>query len=134
MKNIFKGNFGFTFLEILVAFSIIGIIMLMGLASKNGILLVDFINQELLRGNSLIESIVTAGKIRLRPIIMTTAAMIFGMLPIALSSGEGSEVRKPMAYAIIGGMTTSTILTLIIVPVIFVYLYRLGNFIKSKFV
>lgn len=124
----------FLFHSTLNMFSIIGIIMLMGLATKNGILLVDFVNKELLAGIDLTTAIVNAGKIRLRPIIMTTSAMIFGMLPLALSNGVGSETRKSMAFAIIGGITTSTILTLIIVPVVFVYLYRLGNFIKSKFV
>jgi hydrophobic/amphiphilic exporter-1 (mainly G- bacteria), HAE1 family len=115
-------------------FSIIGIIMLMGLATKNGILLVDFINQEILRGVSKIEAVVSAGKTRLRPIIMTTLAMIFGMLPLAMSSGQGTEVRKPMAFAIIGGMTTSTLLTLIIVPVLYLYVERFGSYIKSKLV
>lgn len=105
-------------------FSIIGIIMLMGLATKNGILLVDFINRQLADGVELIEAIVNSGKTRLRPIIMTSLAMIFGMLPVALSNGEGAEVRKPMAYAIIGGMTTSTLLTLIIVPVIYSLIAR----------
>lgn len=123
----------FIFHSTINMFSIIGIIMLMGLATKNGILLVDFINKELSSGKDLTTAIVNAGKIRLRPIIMTTCAMIFGMLPLALSNGVGSETAKPMAYAIIGGMTTSTILTLLIVPVIFVYLYRLSNFIKASF-
>ncbi|MFN7093916.1 MAG: efflux RND transporter permease subunit [Burkholderiales bacterium] len=114
-------------------FSIIGIIMLMGLATKNGILLVDFINQDLSRGIPQLEAIVNAGKIRLRPIIMTTLAMIFGMLPLALSNGEGAEVQKSMAYAIIGGMITSTLLTLIVVPVLYVYVRQFGLYIKFKF-
>jgi HAE1 family hydrophobic/amphiphilic exporter-1 len=105
-------------------FSIIGIIMLMGLATKNGILLVDFINQQLNEGIEMTEAIVNAGKTRLRPIVMTSMAMIFGMLPLALSNGEGTEVRKPMAYAIIGGMTTSTLLTLIVVPVLYSVIVR----------
>jgi len=105
-------------------FSIIGIIMLMGLAAKNGILLVDFINQQLREGIDATEAIVNAGKTRLRPIVMTSLAMIFGMLPLALSNGDGAEVRKPMAYAIIGGMTTSTLLTLIVVPVLFSVIVR----------
>ena len=105
-------------------FSIIGIIMLMGLATKNGILLVDFINQQLAEGIEMTEAIVNAGKTRLRPIVMTSMAMIFGMLPLALSNGEGTEVRKPMAYAIIGGMTTSTLLTLIVVPVLYSVIVR----------
>lgn len=111
-------------------FSIIGIIMLMGLATKNGILLVDFINQQLGEGVELIEAVVNAGKTRLRPIIMTSLAMIFGMLPLAISNGEGTEVRKPMAYAIIGGMTTSTLLTLIVVPVLFFVV--VGRQLKKK--
>ncbi|MCC2624842.1 MAG: cobalt-zinc-cadmium resistance protein CzcA [Burkholderiales bacterium] len=114
-------------------FSIIGIIMLMGLAAKNGILLVDFINEEMRRGVPKVDAIVNAGVIRLRPIMMTTCAMIFGMLPVALSSGVGSETRKPMAYAIIGGMTTSTLLTLIVVPVIYYYLESFSKYIRSKF-
>ncbi len=113
-------------------FSIIGIIMLMGLATKNGILLVDFINRKVIEGMTVTNAIIEAGKIRLRPIVMTSAAMVFGMLPLALSFGEGSEVRKPMAYAIIGGMVTSTLLTLIIIPVIYVYLNRFDQFIKRK--
>jgi HAE1 family hydrophobic/amphiphilic exporter-1 len=105
-------------------FSIIGIIMLMGLATKNGILLVDFINQQINEGVVAVEAIVNAGKTRLRPIIMTSLAMIFGMLPLALSNGEGTEVRKPMAYAIIGGMVTSTLLTLVVVPVLYSFLIK----------
>ncbi len=114
-------------------FSIIGIIMLMGLSTKNGILLVDFINQRINEGANQLDAIVEAGKVRLRPIIMTTLAMIFGMLPLALSSGDSSEVRKPMAYAIIGGMTTSTLLTLIIVPVVYVYMDKLSKYLKKLF-
>lgn len=108
-----------TFGSTLNMFSIIGIIMLMGLATKNGILLVDFINQQLREGVDLLDAVVNAGKTRLRPIIMTSLAMIFGMLPLAISNGDGTETRKPMAYAIIGGMTTSTLLTLIVVPVLY---------------
>ncbi len=114
-------------------FSIIGIIMLMGLSTKNGILLVDFINQELLRGVNQTEAIVNAGVVRLRPIVMTSLAMIFGMMPLAFSQGHSSEIRKPMAYAIIGGMTTSTILTLIVVPVIFVYCTSFSKYLTKKF-
>ena len=113
-------------------FSIIGIVMLMGLATKNGILLVDFIHQQLKEEVPLYEAIVAAGKTRLRPIVMTSAAMIFGMLPLALSVGDGSETRKPMAFAIIGGMTTSTILTLIVLPVIYVYVDKLSKWLTRK--
>jgi len=106
-------------------FSIIGIIMLMGLATKNGILLVDFTNQRLGEGQSLHQSLLDAGTTRMRPIIMTSFAMIFGMLPLALSQAIGSETNKPMAIAIIGGMITSTLLTLIVVPVIFSYFVKI---------
>lgn len=113
-------------------FSVIGIIMLMGLATKNGILLVDFINNGRRQGIPMLESIVRAGKVRLRPIIMTSLAMIFGMLPVALSNGESSELRQPMGYAIIGGMITSTLLTLIVVPIIYNYLENLSSYLKTK--
>ncbi|CUA81633.1 MULTISPECIES: efflux RND transporter permease subunit [Gulbenkiania] len=103
-------------------FSVIGIVMLMGLAAKNGILLVDFINQARREGMTREEAIVEAGRVRLRPILMTSLAMIFGMLPLALGTGEGSETRAPMAHAIIGGLVTSTLLTLLVVPVVYTYM------------
>lgn len=98
-------------------FTIIGIIMLMGLVTKNAILLIDYTNQLRKEGLSLHEAILKAGPTRLHPILMTTSAMIFGMLPIALSNGPGSESRAPMAMAIIGGLATSMFLTLLVVPV-----------------
>lgn len=104
-------------------FTMIGLIMLMGLATKNGILLVDFINT--MRSRDRMErsdAILKAGPMRLRPILMTTLAMILGMLPAALGKGSGSETRAPMAYAVIGGLTTSTLLTLLVVPVIYTLL------------
>jgi HAE1 family hydrophobic/amphiphilic exporter-1 len=97
--------------------TMIGIIMLMGLVTKNGILLLDFSNQEREKGATRHDSMLTAGRIRLRPIIMTTVAMIFGMLPLAMAIGEGAEQRAPMARAVIGGLITSTMLTLFVVPV-----------------
>jgi HAE1 family hydrophobic/amphiphilic exporter-1 len=97
--------------------TMIGIIMLMGLVTKNGILLLDFSNQQREKGIDRHESMLQAGRIRLRPIIMTTVAMIFGMLPLALAFGEGAEQRAPMARAVIGGLITSTLLTLLVVPV-----------------
>ncbi|MCB8818036.1 efflux RND transporter permease subunit [Desulfosporosinus shakirovi] len=100
----------------------IGIIMLMGLVTKNAILLVDYAKQKLGEGEELRAALLLAASTRLRPIIMTTLAMIFGMLPAALSTGLGSEGRSPMAYAIIGGLITSTFLTLIVVPVIYTLL------------
>ncbi|EEV23638.1 heavy metal efflux pump, CzcA family [Enhydrobacter aerosaccus SK60] len=112
----------FLFGSSLNIFSIIGIIMLMGLVCKNAILLIDFIKESLSKGLSRNEAIMLAGQTRLRPILMTTAAMVMGMIPLALGIGEGSEQQAPMAHAIIGGVITSTLLTLIVVPVIYTYL------------
>ncbi|HXR56126.1 MAG TPA: efflux RND transporter permease subunit, partial [Casimicrobiaceae bacterium] len=103
-------------------FSIIGLVMLMGLVTKNAILLVDFANRARRGGASLSEALLGAGQVRLRPIVMTTAAMIGGMLPLALGLGDGGEQQAPMGRAIIGGVITSTLLTLIVVPVIYAYL------------
>ena len=107
-------------------FSIIGFIMLMGLVTKNAILLVDFANQAVAAGKSRLDALMEAGQVRLRPILMTTTAMIFGMLPMALGLGDGGSQRSPMAHAVIGGLITSTLLTLIVVPVIYTYTEQLG--------
>ena len=103
-------------------FSIIGVIMLMGLVTKNAILLVDFANRARRDGAPVDEAIAQAGQVRLRPIVMTTAAMIAGMLPLALGLGEGGETQAPMGRAIIGGVITSTLLTLVVVPVLYRYI------------
>ena len=103
-------------------FSIIGFIMLMGLVTKNAILLVDFANRSRRAGATLTDALLAAGQVRLRPILMTTAAMIGGMLPLALGLGEGGEQQAPMGRAIIGGVVTSTLLTLVVVPVLYTYL------------
>jgi multidrug efflux pump subunit AcrB len=103
-------------------FSMIGIVFLMGLVTKNAILLVDFANQGQRNGMSRFDALLAAGQTRLRPILMTTAAMIFGMLPLALGLGEGAEQQAPMGRAIIGGVITSTFLTLVVVPVIYSYI------------
>jgi HAE1 family hydrophobic/amphiphilic exporter-1 len=99
--------------------AMIGFIMLMGLVTKNGILLVEFTNQLKAAGRSTREALLEAGPIRLRPILMTSVAMIAGMIPVALARGDGAEVRVPMAVTIIGGLVTSTLLTLGIVPVVY---------------
>jgi hydrophobic/amphiphilic exporter-1 (mainly G- bacteria), HAE1 family len=114
-------------------FSIIGIIMLMGLVTKNAILLVDFTNQGLREGKSRHDAILDAGQVRLRPILMTTLAMIFGMLPMAIGSADGGEQNAPMGRAVIGGIITSTMLTLVVVPVLFTYLDAWGRKAKSRF-
>src|SRR5882672_1003045 len=103
-------------------FSMIGIVFLMGLVTKNAMLLVDFANQGQRNGLTRVDALLAAGQTRLRPILMTTAAMIFGMLPLALGLGEGAEQQAPMGRAIIGGVVTSTFLTLVVVPVIYSYI------------
>jgi hydrophobic/amphiphilic exporter-1 (mainly G- bacteria), HAE1 family len=109
-------------------FSMIGIIMLMGLVTKNAILLVDFANRAQREdGMSQRDALLAAGRVRLRPILMTTAAMVLGMLPLALGLGEGSEQQSPMGRAIIGGVITSTLLTLVLVPVFYTWLDRKGR-------
>ncbi len=105
-------------------FSMIGLVMLMGLVVKNAILLVDFANHERRRGANVCDALLAAGQTRMRPILMTTAAMVFGMLPLALALNEGGELQAPMGRAIIGGLITSTLLTLVVVPVIYSLLVR----------
>ncbi|MCB8814578.1 efflux RND transporter permease subunit [Desulfosporosinus shakirovi] len=112
--------------------AMIGIIMLMGLVTKNAILLVDYAKQKLSEGEERNEALLQASSTRLRPILMTTLAMVFGMIPTALSTGLGSEGRAPMAYAIIGGLITSTFLTLIVVPVIYTLLDDAKGFFHKK--
>jgi HAE1 family hydrophobic/amphiphilic exporter-1 len=107
--------------------SMIGVIMLMGLVTKNAILLVDFTNQARRRGADRSAALIDAGQLRLRPIVMTTLAMIFGMLPTALALGDGGEFRAPMARAVIGGLITSTLLTLVVVPVVYTYFDDFGS-------
>ncbi|MCX7173622.1 MAG: efflux RND transporter permease subunit [Proteobacteria bacterium] len=111
-------------------FSIIGFIMLMGLVTKNAILLVDFANQSRAAGMERDAALIEAAHVRLRPILMTTLAMVFGMLPLALGVGEGSEQRAPMGQAVIGGVITSSLLTLVVVPVIYSYLDDLVKWLK----
>ncbi|GAB2850904.1 nodulation protein NolG [Pseudoduganella ginsengisoli] len=108
-------------------FSVIGFIMLMGLVTKNAILLVDFTNHGQQHGLDQRTAILEAGQVRLRPILMTTLAMIFGMLPMAIGMGDGGEIQAPMGRAVIGGVITSTLLTLVVVPVAYTYLDSLGK-------
>jgi HAE1 family hydrophobic/amphiphilic exporter-1 len=112
--------------------SMIGFIMLMGLVTKNGILLVEFTNQLKEQGRSTKEALLEAGPIRMRPILMTSVAMIAGMIPVALARGDGAETRVPMAVAIIGGLLTSTVLTLGIVPVVYSLLDGLRSRLWKK--
>ena len=105
-------------------FSMIGLVMLMGFVTKNAILLVDFANHARKAGATVADALLQAGLIRMRPIIMTTAAMVFGMLPLALALNDGGEMQAPMGRAIIGGVITSTLLTLVVVPVLYSYVVR----------
>ncbi len=125
------GAFGALFMtgKTLNIFSIIGLILLMGLVKKNAILLVDYTNILRERGASRKDALLEAGPVRLRPILMTTFAMIMGMMPIAIGLGEGAETRSPMALATIGGLITSLVLTLIVIPVA----YDILDELKEKY-
>ena len=99
--------------------SLLGAIMLIGIVVKNGIVLIDYITLCRERGQSVLHSVVTAGKSRLRPVLMTTATTVLGMIPMAVGGGQGSEMWSPMAIAVIGGLTVSTILTLVLIPTLY---------------
>lgn len=114
-------------MENLTIFSIVGIIMLIGLVAKNAILIVDFTNHLKEKGMAVRDALIEAGQERLRPILMTTIAMIAGMLPIALASGSGAEVKNGMAWVIIGGLTSSLLLTLVVVPSVYLVVDRMLN-------
>jgi HAE1 family hydrophobic/amphiphilic exporter-1 len=126
-------------------FSIIGVVMLMGLVTKNAILLVDFAIRCRAGGHANLDehghdsapmgreqALLHAAKVRLRPILMTTLAMIFGMVPLAFALSEGSEQRAPMGQAVIGGVITSSLLTLVVVPVIYCYLDDLATWARRR--
>lgn len=119
-------------MESLTIFAIVGLIMLLGLVAKNGILIVDFTNHLKETGLSVKEALIEAGKERLRPILMTTIAMITGMLPIAIASGAGAEVKNGMAWVIIGGLTSSLLLTLLLVPCMYMIIESLKNRILRR--
>ncbi len=111
--------------------AMIGVVMLMGLVTKNAILLVDLTNQYVREGLGVRDAILKAGPVRLRPILMTTIAMILGMLPSAMGRGQGSEFRSPISIATIGGLITSTLLTLVVVPVAYLLLARMLERVKA---
>ena len=128
------------FRSALSMFSVIGVVMLMGLVTKNAILLVDFAIRAReggvsdtgrpVAGLNRTEALLMAARVRLRPILMTTLAMIFGMMPLAFAITEGSEQRAPMGQAVIGGVVTSSLLTLVVVPVVYCYMDDLSEFLK----
>ena len=119
----------FVFRQSINIYSQIGLIMLIGLVTKNSILIVEYTNQLRHQGKELLDAVVSAAAIRLRPILMTSFATIFGVLPIAIGIGAGAESRRPLGIAVVGGMLFSTFLTLVLVPVVYVLLAR---FTKEK--
>jgi hydrophobic/amphiphilic exporter-1 (mainly G- bacteria), HAE1 family len=119
-------------MQSLTIFSILGMIMLVGLVGKNAILLVDFTNHLKQQGYKTYDALIEAGKVRMRPILMTTLSMIFGMLPIALATGAGSEWKNGMAWALIGGLTSSMFLTLIVVPVVYYIFDKIRDRLSRK--
>jgi multidrug efflux pump subunit AcrB len=112
---------------------VIGILMLMGIVTKNAIMLVDFAVEEVARGVPRKEAIIDAGRKRARPIVMTTIAMIAGMIPSALGTGDGGEFRAPMAIAVIGGLIVSTVLSLIFVPSLYTLMDDVSRFFSWTF-
>jgi len=114
-------------------FVMIGFILLMGMVGKNAVLLVDFANEAIERGRSVHDALIEAGEKRLRPILMTTVAMVFAMLPLAISHGFGAESKAPMAIAVIGGLLSSMFLTLLVVPVIYRLIYPIDRWMRSKY-
>jgi len=112
-------------------FVMIGFFLLMGMVGKNAVLLVDFANFALERGKGVDDALLEAGEKRLRPILMTTFAMVFAMLPLAVGTGFGSETKAPMAIAVIGGLISSMILTLVVVPIIYRLLYPVDRWLRS---
>jgi HAE1 family hydrophobic/amphiphilic exporter-1 len=114
--------------------SLIGVMLLMGIVAKNAILLIDFAKwSHERRGLPLREALIEAGRIRLRPIIMTTLALIAGMIPVALGRGEGADFRAPLGRAVIGGVITSTVLTLLVIPTVYEILSDARGWILGKF-
>jgi HAE1 family hydrophobic/amphiphilic exporter-1 len=109
----------------------IGLLLLVGIVVKNGILLIDYTNQLRSRGLSRNDAVLTAGPTRLRPILMTTCAAVLGMIPLALGIGKGSETQAPLATAVIGGLSTSTLLTLFVVPVVYTLFDDVGRFFRG---
>ena len=114
-------------------FVMIGFMLLMGMVGKNAVLLVDFANHAMDKGSTADEALLEAGEKRLRPILMTTIAMVFAMLPLALGTGLGSETNAPMAVAVIGGLLSSMVLTLLVVPVMYRLIVNFDRWLRSKY-
>ena len=119
-------------MEPISIFSLLGMIMLIGLVAKNAILIVDFANQKKAEGHNTVDALLIAGQARLRPILMTTLAMVFGMMPIALAHGAGAEWKSGLAWVLIGGLTSSMLLTLIVVPCVYLIFDIFKREIRNK--
>jgi len=113
--------------------SLIGVILLMGIVAKNAILLIDFAKWSEESGVERREALIQAGRVRLRPILMTTLALIAGMIPVAMGQGEGGDFRAPMGIAIIGGVITSTVLTLLVIPTVYETLADMRDWLAARF-
>ena len=113
-------------------FSLIGLVLLVGLVTKNSILLVEYANQQVAKGAGSHEAMTRAGLVRLRPILMTAFSTIAGILPIAIGFGAGAESRRPMGVAVVGGMLTSTFLTLLVIPVVYTLFSDLAERFQRK--
>src|SRR5204862_482621 len=113
-------------------FSLVGLVLLIGLVTKNSILLVEYANQQVATGLGSHEAMTQAGMVRLRPILMTAFATIAGIMPIAIGFGAGAESRRPMGVAVVGGLLTSTFLTLFVVPVVYTFFSDLVAKLRRK--
>ena len=127
------GVFGFLFITgtTISVMALVGLVMLVGIAVNNGIVLVDYINQQRRKGTELYEAVEKGSVARMRPVLMTALTTIFGMVPLALEIGSGSETWSPLARAVIGGLTTTTLLTLLVIPVLYILFERAGDRVKA---
>ena len=114
-------------------FSMLGLMLLMGMVGKNATLLIDVANEKRKEGMDIIEALITAGELRLRPILMTTIAMVFGMLPLAIANGAGEAMKNPIGIAMIGGLIISMLLSLLIVPVFYRFLAPLDDKLQKLY-
>jgi hydrophobic/amphiphilic exporter-1 (mainly G- bacteria), HAE1 family len=119
--------------ETLNIMSLIGVILLTGIVAKNAILLIDFAKWSEEKGIPRREALIQAGRVRLRPILMTTFALTAGMVPVALGGGEGGDFRAPLGIAVIGGVLTSTLLTLLVIPTVYEILADVRDWFAARF-
>ena len=111
--------------------ALVGVVMLVGIAVNNGIVLVDYINQQRAKGMELYEAVEFSCKARMRPVLMTALTTILGMVPLAIELGSGSETWSPLARAVIGGLTATTLLTLIVIPILYILFERASERVKA---